>query len=278
MPVRSEFATVGGRQRLEFEVPKTPPRAVIVVAPALGVRASYYRTLCEGLRKAGFATAAVDLPGLGESPVRARRGVDWGYDDVIAHYAEACRTIRALHPTTPLVLLGHSIGGQVGLMLSGTDVPGLAGVVIVASGCPWWQTWDGLEAWRIRAATWTCGALARTLGVFPGDKVGFGGRDAKTLIVQWAHAAQTGRYRLGTFDGDALLARPGPPVLAIRVDGDAWVPERSMRLALDRMTARDVRAEVWKGAPYGGNHNRWPSGPAHVIQRVSSFANDLALR
>ncbi|MEM6296501.1 MAG: alpha/beta fold hydrolase [Myxococcota bacterium] len=278
MTTRSDFSTVGGSQPVELELPETSPRACIVVAPALGVRASYYRALSEGLRKAGFATAAVDLPGLGQSPVRARRGVDWGYDDVIAHYAAACRALRQLRPDTPLVLLGHSIGGQVGLMLSGTGVDGLEGVVIVASGCPWWKTWDGLEAWRIRAATWTCGALARTLGVFPGDKVGFGGRDAKTLITQWAHAAQTGHYRLDSFDGDALLARPGPPVLAIRVEGDAWVPERSMQLALGRMTDRDVRTELWRDAPHGGNHNRWPSEPGHVVRRVAAFADDLNLR
>ena len=270
--VEIAFTTVGGTQRAAVDLPRSSPRAAVLVAPALGVRASYYRKLCEALRSRGLATVAVDLPGQGESPARADRRTDWGYPSVIEHYAAALRSLEQALPGVPLHLVGHSIGGQVALMVAGTNVPGLSGVVVVASGCPYWRTWDGLEAYRIRAATWTCGALARTLGVFPGDKVGFGGREPRTLMVQWAHAAQTGRYALGDFDGDALLARPGPATLAIRVEGDAWAPERSMRLTLDRMSTREVLFERWSGAPHGGDHNRWPSEPDFVAARVDAFA------
>ena len=266
------FTTLGGTQRAAVGMPDRTPRAAVIVAPALGVRASYYRKLCDALRDRGFATIAVDLPGQGESPARADRRTDWGYPSMIDHYAAALRSVHEALPELPKYVVGHSIGGQVALMVAGTDVPALSGVVIVASGCPYWRTWDGVEAYRIRAATWTCGALARTLGVFPGDKVGFGGREPRTLMVQWAHAAQTGRYALGEFDGDALLARPGPPTLAIRVEGDAWAPERSMRLTLDRMTQREVSFERWSGAPHGGDHNRWPSEPGFVADRVLRFA------
>lgn len=245
------------------------------MAPALGVRASYYRKLCGALNELGFATAAVDLPGHGESPVRANRRTDWGYRSVIDHYASALRALNAETPELPKFIVGHSIGGQVALMAAGMELPGLSGVVVVASGCPYWRTWEGAEAYRIRAATWTCGAMARSLGVFPGDKVGFGGREPRTLIVQWAHAAQTGDYVHGDFDGDALLAKPGPPTLGIRVEGDAWAPERSVKHTLNRLTARDVTFERWSTAPHGGNHNRWPSEPGHVASRVSAFAHGL---
>lgn len=270
------FTTLGGTQRAVVEHPEVEAKGAVLIAPALGVRASYYRKLCGDLQARGFVTVAVDLPGQGESPTRADRRTDWGYPAVIEHYAAALRTLHEATPSLPKYLIGHSIGGQVGLMVSGTDVPGLEGVVVVASGCPYWRTWDGAEAYRIRAATWTCGVLARSLGVFPGDKVGFGGREARTLIVQWSHAAQTGEYALGDFEGDRLLARPGPPVLGIRVEGDAWAPERSVRLTLDRMTRRDISFERWHGAPHGGNHNRWPSEPTHIAERVAGFAASMA--
>lgn len=269
------FATLGGTQRAAVDSPAGAPRGVVVVAPALGVRASYYRKLCGALNELGFATAAVDLPGHGESPVRANRRRDWGYVPVIEHYASALRAVHAATPDLPKFIVGHSIGGQVALMTAGMDIPGLRGVVVVASGCPYWRTWDGAEAYRIRAATWTCSLMARSLGVFPGDKVGFGGREPKTLIVQWAHAAQTGKYAHGSFDGDALLAKPGPPTLGIRVEGDALAPERSVKLTLDRLKARDVSFERWNTAPHGGDHNRWPSEPGHVASRVSAFADGL---
>ena len=266
------FTTLGGTQRATVDMPSKTPRAAVIVAPALGVRASYYRKLCDALQERGVATIAIDLPGQGASPARADRRTDWGYPAVVEHYAAALRSLQEVVPDLPKYLLGHSIGGQVALMVAGMANSGLSGVVIVASGCPYWRTWDGMQAYRIRAATWTCGALARTLRVFPGDKLGFGGREPQTLMVQWAHAARTGRYALGDFDGDALLARPGPPTLAIRVEGDAWAPERSMRLTLDRMTQREVFFERWHGAPHGGDHNRWPSAPGFVADRVASFA------
>lgn len=269
------FASVGGTQRAGVHRPPETPRGAVLVAPALGVRASYYLKLCVALNELGFVTTAVDLPGHGTSPVRASRRTDWGYVQVIEHYASALQAFHDTTPGVPKFALGHSIGGQVALMTAGMDVPGLAGVVVVASGCPYWRTWEGAQAYRIRASTWACGAIARSVGVFPGDKVGFGGREPKTLIVQWAHAAQTGRYVHGDFDGDALLARPGPPTLGICVDGDDWAPERSMKLTLERLSAREVSFERWSTAPHGGNHNRWPSDPGHVATRVCAFAERL---
>lgn len=270
------FTTLGGVQHAAVSLPSGTPRAAVLVAPALGVRASYYRKLCDALVERGLAAVAVDLPGHGDSPVRADRRTDWGYDAVIAHYQAALRSLHAALPDVPTFVVGHSIGGQVALMAAGAAVPGLAGVVVVASGSPYWRTWDGLEAHRIRASTWACGMMARALGVFPGDRVGFGGREARTLIVQWSHAGQTGRYAHGGFDGEALLARPGPPALGIQVVGDGWAPERSMQLTLQRLTQRTTSYERWHGAPHDGDHNRWPSEPGHVAQRVSEFANAVA--
>jgi len=88
------FATLGGTQRAAVDTPADAPRGVVVVAPALGVRESDYRKLCGALNGQGFATAAVDLPGHGDSPVRANRRRDWGYASVIEHDASAPRALR----------------------------------------------------------------------------------------------------------------------------------------------------------------------------------------
>lgn len=271
-----DFKTLGGVQQFALHEAESS-RATVVIAPALGVRASYYRKLCEALGEHGISAAAIDLPGQGESPIRASRRNDWGYPQVFDHYESACRAITAVS-AQPIILLGHSLGGQVALMLGGRDVPQLAGVVLVASGCPWWRSWQGLHALRIAASTQACAVLGHTLGFYPGDKVGFGGREAKTLIVQWAHAARTGRYRHGSFDGDALLARGGPPTLGICIDGDELAPESSMRLALDRLVNRKVTFERWRGAPHGGDHNRWPSEPRYVVERTARFVDTLTGR
>lgn len=272
-----EFKTLGGQQSFDLHCPQAP-RATVLIAPALGVRASYYTKLCQALLERGLAATAVDLPGQGVSPIRASRGQDWGYPQILDHYENASEAIASVVPSKPIVLLGHSLGGQLALMLGGRDVPQLGGVIVVASGCPWWRTWQGFDAWRIAASTQACAVLGHALGYYPGDKVGFGGREAKTLIVQWAHAARTGRYRHGDFDGDALLARKGPPALGICIDGDKLAPESSMRLALDRLVHRDVTFERWRNAPHDGDHNRWPSQPTHVADRTAQFVDTLTGR
>ena len=76
------------------------------------------------------------------SPVRARRGVDWGYADLVdGEIAQAIDALRARCPESPLYALGHSLGGHALLLHQARRADqALAGVVLVASGTPWWRT------------------------------------------------------------------------------------------------------------------------------------------
>ena len=266
------FATLGGRQAACLLGCATP-KAVVVVAPALGIRASYYAKLCSGLAARGLAAVAIDLPGHGASPVRAGPR-DWGYADLIEHYASACAALERLRDA-PLLLLGHSIGGQVALMLGGRAPTRLRAVVLVASGAPYWRCWPGLEGARIRLATAASAQIARMLGHYPGERLGFGGREARRLIREWASVARTGDYAFADLDGETLLASEGPPVHAIALAGDGLAPEAAIRHMLGKLRRRSVSFETWTGAPHAGSHNRWPSAPEFVVERVVEMVEGL---
>jgi len=268
------FATLGGDQQATLYNSPQKDAPIVLIAPALGIREGYYRKLCQGLAAQGLGAAAIDLPGQGVSPIRASRQKDWGYDVLLEHYKAACQALAALRPQAPLFLLGHSIGGQAALLLGGQDLPQLQGVILVASGAPYWRAWDGFDSFRIRFNTALCGVIAQVVGYFPGNKVGFGGREAKTLIQQWAQCASTGKYDFTDFPGEDMLTEPGPPVYAICLDGDTLAPEKAMRHVLDKMDARQKHFEIWETPPHGGNHNRWPSEPQYVIERVGSFIEE----
>ena len=270
-----EFRTQGGTQVAEVAEGGRENSPVIVVAPALGVRASYYTKLCRGLAARGVDAVAIDQPGLGASPLRPARGRDWGYAELIEHYSAAVSALTRLRPNAPIVLLGHSIGGQVGLMLAGRPEVPIRGVMLVASGTPHFRAWEGSEAVQIRLATMGFALVARTLGYFPGDKLGFGGRNARRLICEWARVSKTGAYEFEGLSGEALLRAPGPPVLAIHLRGDRLAPEAAMREVLERLEARHVDFETWAEPPHRGDHNRWPSEPAFIVDRAMRFVESL---
>ena len=68
--------------------------------------------------------------------------------------------------------------------------------------------------------------IARGLGYFPGDQLGFGGKAARTQIRDWSHQGATGKYRPqgANFDYEAALKQLDIPVLAISIDGDQFAP------------------------------------------------------
>ena len=211
------------------------------------------------------------MPGHGASAIRAGRRRDWGYRDLVDHYEAAVRSPADLRPNSPIFLLGHSLGGHVAVMLAGRDVAKVRGVALVASGVPYWRAWQGSAAIYLLVASQFFGVIARLLGYFPGHVLGFGRREARTPILQWADTARTGLFDARSFSGEALLDQPGPPIHAIGLRGDFFAPEASIRHMLDKLKHRDVEFEIWDSPPHGGNHNRWPSEPDFVVRRMVSF-------
>ncbi len=272
------FETVGGEQSATVFMPddtSNEKAPAVVIAPALGIRASYYDRLARALSEAGAWACAVDSPGHGVSPVRPSRRHDWGYAELCEHFAQATRALKALRPEAPVVLLGHSIGGQAALMLTGQYPERVDAVMLVASGSPYWRAWPGVEGLKVLGSVSLCGVLAQVLGTFPGHKVGFGGLEARRLIVEWARVGRTGSYDLEGFAGGELLRQPGPPVRAICVRGDVWAPEGAMRHALAQMKARQIDWVEWLDAPHGGDHNRWPSAPDFVVEQFLSLVKSF---
>ena len=261
------YAGLGGPQPLLLYRAQDAQAPVVLVVPAMGLRAEYYRALAEGLVERGLQVALLDHPGHGQSPLRARRGVDWGYHALLGHLSAARAAVSQALPGAPLYWLGHSIGGQVALMAAGQEP--VAGVILVASGAPYWRAWPGRARWRVRLGTWACARIAGLLGYFPGERVGFGGLEAATLVQQWAQVATTGRYVFPDLDGDAWLGRVQAPVVAVAVEGDDLAPEAAIRHTLQKLGPTTVREVRWPG-PHGDNcHNRWPRNPGFVAALVA---------
>lgn len=93
--------------------PEVPPWAVLVLVHGLGEHAGRYRHVGRAMAEAGIDVHAYDHRGFGAS-AGPRAWIDrWSrfHDDLEARLEAA----RAAHPTLPLVLFAHSMGGLIAL-------------------------------------------------------------------------------------------------------------------------------------------------------------------
>lgn len=255
-----------------FPAPAGSPGLLIL--PAMGVNARSYDRLGELLAAEGVSALVAEHRGGQGSSVRARRGVDYGYaellDDLVKHLEQLEQRAGG-----PISVLGHSLGGQLATVgLARWWKPG-AKLVVIASGTVHHRAWTGLERLGVLAGTQLAHVVARGLGYFPGHRLGFGGLQARSLIVDWSNAARTGEFRSHQRGPlEHRLDELAPPVLALHVQGDTMAP----RTATEGLLRKIRHAKVtWlditpPAQPAKMNaHFRWMKDPSRVAREIAVF-------
>jgi hypothetical protein len=113
---------------------------------------------------------------------------------------------------------------------------------------------------RLQRGIRTLGLVSRISGAmvghFPGQRIGFGGREARGVMKDWVHVAHTGRYEpVGTaFNYARALARLAMPVLALNFQGDSWAPEAAASYLLGKLPQCQREKWTWGDADTGGQH------------------------
>ncbi|MEU8541842.1 alpha/beta fold hydrolase [Streptomyces sp. NPDC048717] len=271
-----------GPQRIVAQVtePARAPRAVVLIWPAMAVKASYYAPFCDELAALDIASVAADLRGQGESGPRPGRGSRHGYDELASR--DWPRMVAAVRERfgegVPLYLLGHSIGGQVSVLYAAREPKGVDGLIFVAAGSVDFRGFPGLSGLRVLLSTQLAAVIARLWGYFPGHRLGFAGRQPARLIRDWARIARTGRFEPSGADVDYAerLGDVRLPVLAVSVAGDSLAPAT----AVERLCATlpSATVERWRYEPAEGirvDHVRWVRKGAPVAQRIRAWADGL---
>ncbi|MET3651491.1 alpha/beta hydrolase family protein [Dyella japonica] len=272
------MAADGARFELLLQRPATEATQVIYWLPALGVAAKHYLPLAQALAERGIAVAIHEWRGIGSSDKRAGRHEDWGYrqlleDDVPAGIA----ALRASLPRGRLALGGHSLGGQIGAIYASLHPCDVVGLLVVASGAPYWRQYpQGRLLWLAYAlAPW----LARLCGHLPGRRIGFGGNEARQLIDDWARTGRTGRYAAAgmAVDFEALLGELELPILGLRMHDDWLVPPASLSWLLGKMPRSPNRQQVMTAGELGldkADHFGWMKLPSAVAARMADWFDE----
>ncbi len=236
---------------------------VVVVSAAMSVPSGFYRPLTTAFADHGWSSRVLPTRGFERGTPTASRAHDWSYATEVQAIADAVAEARAEDPDRPVILLGHSLGSQLGAMHQLHHPPADAFVVIGAS-VPHFRAYPygGLGVLFMGLSV---PVATRVFGYLP--KPFFGAPGARTLMREWAGFVRTGR---------PPFAVPHPieqPTLVVKLQGDA--------LAVSAATDRYVETfldpavtERWTylraDAPEGGttDHVQWVRTPQVVVQRI----------
>ncbi|HZW13277.1 MAG TPA: alpha/beta fold hydrolase [Noviherbaspirillum sp.] len=210
--------------------PHGKPKAVIVLPTAMGVKQNFYFPFAQFLAQQGFEVLTFDYRGSGASvPARFRRslrGFKANLFDWVEDYNAAVRTARAWHRNVPLLVIGHSLGGQLPGLLPDNHL--IDGIITVAAGSGYWR--DNVP--QLKRFVWLIwyfvAPVSTTLfGYFPGKKMKIVGDLPKGVIFQWMQWCKNPHY---------VVDRKGKPIRSGYEN--LRVPLLSMSFTDDEMMSR----------------------------------------
>jgi predicted alpha/beta hydrolase len=230
-------------------------RNIVLINSATGVKQNYYRDFAAYLSTEGFKVYTYDYRGIGGSrPAKMRHFLatmeDWGSLD----YHSMVQYITLAHPDLQLVVIGHSLGGQL-IGMSSLSAKADA-IVTIGSQTPYWKNFEGnftkLKLWFF---WYTLIPLTTKLfGYFPGSLIRLFEDLPEGVARQWARWAKTKNFIFDEFPEKrkqyAALSQPG---LMISFSDDELAP---------RAAVEDLM-QIYSNVKWNHMHLR----PEDVIQR-----------
>ncbi|GEE03027.1 hypothetical protein nbrc107696_34730 [Gordonia spumicola] len=237
---------------------------IVLIAPAMAIGSGYYRPLVEAFERRGWDAVALPRRGFERGEPRASRASDWGYDDEIGDIETAVTRVRGENPRRPVVLLGHSLGGQLVAGHELTRTPA-DGVVTVGASFPYFRhfRYGGLPLALLAGVV--VPATTAVFGYLP--KPAFGAPGARTLMREWSRMVRSGRPPF------PVAGPVDTPALMISLDGDDLSPSAAVDDLAERFfAARSVTRWHYldRDVPDGASndHIAWVRTPDAVVDRI----------
>lgn len=248
----------------------------VVIFPGLGIPAGYYELFAQTLCSQGFNVAIGELRGQGDSRPRPSASSAYGYHELVSvDFPAIFEVVRERFPASTPYVLGHSMGGQLAIMYAARVRGRLGGVILVASGSPYYRGFSGMGSPGLLLGSAAMSITANIAGFWPGGRLDVGGfgRQSKVLISDWSRFARTGRIEPegADIDYDERISRLKLPVLSVSIEGDELAPRGSAKNLVRKMPNADVT--IWhQEQPLG--HNGWIRNPIGTVDRIVEWLHD----
>lgn len=237
---------------------------IVLISPAMAVSSSFYSPLVAAFEEHGWAARALPRRGFERELPRASRDHDWSYADEIADTQAAVDDARAADPDRPVLLLGHSLGGQIGGAVQIGPRPA-DGLVLVGVSLPHFRRYPTAMSLGVRTMALAVPVVTRLRGHVP--KPWFGAPGARTLMSEWARVVWTGKP---PYQVDRRISLP---TLAVQLAGDGFSVPPAAQL-FERTLVEPEALTKWRYGremvPDGGSthHVLWARHPAPVVDRI----------
>ena len=259
--------------------PSPQSDTLYVCLPAMGVSAKYYVPMAEVLVKGGQSVLLCDLRGQGSSNRKAPKA-KFGYHqmltlDLPAYIARA----KSLSPKAKIVVLGHSLGGHLGLLYAAQNPEAVQALALIASGSVYYKAYRFPQSLKIWIGTQSSVLLSAVFGYFPGHKIGFGGKQPKQIMRDWARQGRTGRFvpKGSDFNYEAALENLSLPIFALYIEGDNFAPHS----ATDHLIGKAKQGHITRSKflPSSNtpkiDHFRWVKHSEEIIEELLDWAKLL---
>lgn len=267
----------------EFE-PDKPSSAICICLPAMGVRASFYKLFANELALLGYTVVTADWRGQGYSSETASFKTDFGYENYVTDLDDIVQFLKQKFPGKPIILVGHSLGGQMESLYISRFPQNCNQLVLIAANSVYYKGWDKKQARKIKMAGAFFYPLSKLLGYFPGRFIGFGGREARTTMKDWTHNLKTGSYKLtnSSFDYDQALKEAKPNILCISFENDHLIaPKQAVINLLNKFNDKARIEHLHFTADQIGipnvNHFSWAKQPSPIVGIVHEWIKKTSL-
>ena len=241
-------------------------RTVAIVVPAMGTTASFYTPFAKELAARGLRVLLPELPGTGASHPLPSWKVNYGYRELVEIYLPGIvATAKVVGKGAPVILIGHSLGAQAGALAVAAGSIEVDALITIAGGNIHYRNWDGMGAAKVLLAATLFSSMTWVFGYLPGQYVGFGGPQARTLIREWSKIIRTGHF---SHIVDESGFTGGVPMLGIGFEGDTFAPEKSVSALAGTLNGKvKILPMSWKGNP----HSSWARNPEITVDVIDRW-------
>ena len=222
--------------------PESVPLANVLIAGATGVPARFYQRFARYLTARRMRAITFDYRGIGGSLRDNIRNLDasmrdWAEKDL----AGIIDQVGTHYPGPPLVVIGHSAGGQFVALLDNNQT--IDALLLVAAQSGYWRLWPHTHRYLL-GVLWhiVMPGLTRLLGYFPARRLGLGEDLPGGVASEWSRWCRHDTYFVDA-DGEPIrlnLSGFDKPVISYSIADDWMAPAAAVDALHERFSDADL--------------------------------------